>query len=821
MADDEKKPERKKLSLHNSKLSLGVNQDGIRSPRTSQPSGIRSVQIETRRKRGPRNPSFQNEKLRTPNSFSGQSNTTRGLTDHEKATRLKALKLGLQNSPKNIEESKVAENEEPPQQLVDTNLNEEKNPIIQETKEKLNFDPSLTLAEKKEASERQKKLQNNTSENEESEQATSRKGQKLKISVRREEKRRRGGKITVADALSGQEARMRSLASMKRQREKVKIQAETTPVIKQIRDVTIPDNLTVGDLANRMAEKTADVVKQLMKLDIMATATQVIDGETAELVVIELGHKPKRISESDIEESLISEKDVEGDLIIRAPVVTIMGHVDHGKTSLLDSIRSSDVASGEAGGITQHIGAYQIKTNENALITFIDTPGHAAFTEMRARGANITDIIVLVVSADDSVKEQTIEAINHAKAAKTPIIVALNKCDKPDAEPSKVKTDLLSYELISEDMGGEIQMVEVSALNGSGIKELLEAITLQAEILELKSNPDRKAEGIVIEAKMEKGRGSVATILITRGTLKVGDILVVGSETGRVRALLNDKGEQIKYALPSFPAEVLGLNGTPLSGDNAIVVETDSRAREIAEYRKDKLKSNLDLARLANRGSVEQMISKINEKEIRELPVVVKTDVHGSLEAIKVALSKIGDDTAKVQILYGGVGPISESDISLCIASKALLIGFNVRAIPQARDLAKKENIDIRYHSIIYELIDEVTAALTGILDLDTKEEFIGYAEVKEVFNISKVGKIAGCLVTEGVIKRGCNVRLLRENVVQHEGPLKTLKRFKDEVSDVKNGLECGIALEKSNDIIVGDVFECFEVKEIARTLNK
>jgi len=570
-----------------------------------------------------------------------------------------------------------------------------------------------------------------------------------------------------------------------------------------------------------MAEKTADVVKQLMKLDIMATATQIIDGETAELVVIELGHRPKRVSESDIEEGLEGETDIDLSLEPRPPVVTIMGHVDHGKTSLLDAIRQTDVAAGEAGGITQHIGAYQINTKKESVITFIDTPGHAAFTEMRARGANITDIIVLVVAADDGIKDQTIEAINHAKAAKSPIIVAINKCDKEDADPNKVKTTLLNYDLISEDMGGEIQVVEVSALNKTGLGNLEEAIMLQAEILELKSNPNRNAEGVVIEAKVEKGRGSVATLLVTRGTLRVGDILVVGSETGRVRALLDDKGQQIKAAFPSFPVEVLGLNGTPLSGDRCTVVETDSRAREIAEYRKSKQKRNLDLARLAGRGSMEQMLSAINEKEKRELPVVIKTDVHGSLEAIRVALSKIGDSNASVQILSGGVGAISESDVSLASASRALLLGFNVRAIPQARDLAKKDNLDIRYHSIIYELIDEVTAALTGILDPETKEEFIGYAEVREVFNITKVGKIAGCMVTEGIIKRGCNVRLLRENVVIHEGPLKTLKRFKDEVSDVRDGLECGIALEKSNDIKIGDIFECFEVKKIARTLGE
>ena len=816
MAED-KNPKRKKLSLQgDKKLSLGIGQDLIKSSRGAPLTGTRSVQIETRRKRVSRKENVdQVFNIEKANFDKSQSNTSGGLTEKEKQVRLNALKHGLQDLDDKNKQNKFLSKSEIDKEVVekidhnDSTIKNEtdifENPSIQPTSKEIN---NL---------ERSKKQNDTKTLNDETE--TKKERQKLKITVRRDEPRRRAGKITITDALSGQESRMRSLSSMRRQREKARIQTESLQQVKQYRDVIIPDSITVGELAIRMSEKTADVVKQLMNLDIMATATQIIDGETAELVVSELGHRPKRVSESDIEIGLSGDKDDDEKLISRPPVVTIMGHVDHGKTSLLDTIKKSNVAASEAGGITQHIGAYQIETSKKSLITFIDTPGHAAFTEMRARGANITDIVVLVVAADGGIKAQTIEAINHAKAAKSPIIVAINKCDKPEADPNKVKTELLSYEIIPEDMGGETQVVQVSAISGNGVSELIEAIMLQSEILELKSNPNRNAEGVVIEAKVEKGRGSVATLLITRGTLKLGDILVVGSETGRVRALLDYKGNKIKNALPSFPVEVLGLTGTPFSGDQAVVVETDARAREIAEYRRSKMKNSNDLAKLASRGSVEQMMTAIQNTDKRELPVVIKADVHGSLEAIKVALTKIGNENAAIHFLSGGVGAISESDVSLAIASNATLLGFNVRAIPQARDLARKENVELRYHSIIYELIDELTLLLTGILDPQKKEEFIGYAEVREVFNITKVGKIAGCMVTEGVIKRGCNVRLLRDNVVLHEGPLKTLKRFKDEVSDVREGNECGIALEKNNDIVLGDVFECFEVKEIAAKL--
>ena len=484
---------------------------------------------------------------------------------------------------------------------------------------------------------------------------------------------------------------------------------EEQPAVKQVRDVVIPDTITVQELANRMAERAADVVKELMKLGIMATVTQNIDAETAELVTIEFGHKVSRVSDSDIEDGLGGVEDDETSKLPRPPVVTIMGHVDHGKTSLLDAIRQTDVAAGESGGITQHIGAYQIKTAQDNVITFIDTPGHAAFTEMRLRGANTTDIVVLVVAADDSVKEQTIEAINHAKAAGCPIIVAVNKCDKPGADPSKVRSDLLQHEIITEDFGGDILAVNVSAHTSEGLDKLEEAIMLQAELLELKANPNREAEGSVIEAKVERGRGSVATVLVQRGTLSVGDIFVIGAESGRVRALLNERGEQLKTATPGMPVEILGLNGTPMAGDNFTVVETEARAREIAEYRKRVIRDKE--AVVSARGSVEQMLSAIAAGEAAELPVVIKTDVHGSLEAIKVALENLGTEQVKVRFLTGGVGALSESDISLAAASNAIVIGFNVRAIPQARDLAKRDGVEIRYHSIIYELIDEVKAS--------------------------------------------------------------------------------------------------------------
>ena len=495
-----------------------------------------------------------------------------------------------------------------------------------------------------------------------------------------------------------------------------------------------------------------------------------------------------------------------------------MGHVDHGKTSILDAIRRTSVAAGESGGITQHIGAYQVTTADGNKITFIDTPGHEAFTEMRMRGANITDIVILVVAADDGVMQQTIEAINHARAAECPVIIAINKCDKPEADSQRVRNELLSHEIVTEDFGGEVLAVDVSAHTGMGLDKLEEAIMLQAELLELKANPDRDAEGAVVEAKVERGRGSVASLLITRGTLKVGDVFVVGAETGRVRAMYDDLGKQIKEAGPGDPVEVLGLNGTPMAGDLLNVVESEARAREVAEYRQGVIRTKE--ASAGARGSVEQMLSAIAAGEAEELPVVLKTDVHGSLEAIRSAMEKLATDQVRVRLLTAAVGAINESDISLAAASSGMIIAFNVRANPQARDQARRDGVEIRYHSIIYELIDEIKAAMSGLLSPDRKEEFIGYAEILEVFNITKTGKVAGCNVTEGVIKRGCNVRLLRDNVVIHEGALKTLKRFKDEVKEVREGQECGMGFENYSDLQVGDQIECFEIQEIARTID-
>ncbi|MDJ0946239.1 MAG: translation initiation factor IF-2 [Kiloniellales bacterium] len=635
------------------------------------------------------------------------------------------------------------------------------------------------------------------------------------------DERRRHGKLTITQALTGEDGmeRVRSLASVRRQRERERQRQaggmEGLPQ-KVIREVVVPETITVQELANRMAERGAEVIKTLMKMGVMATINQTIDADTAELVVSEFGHKLKRVSAADVEIGLKGDDDKAEDLKARPSVVTVMGHVDHGKTSLLDALRATDVVAHEAGGITQHIGAYQVTLASGDKVTFIDTPGHAAFTEMRSRGANVTDIVVLVVAADDGIKDQTVEAINHAKAAKVPIVVAINKIDKPEANPDRVKQELLQHDLVVEDMGGEILAVPVSAVEGTGLDKLVEALLLQAELLELKANPERAAEGVVIEAKLEQGRGSVATVLVQRGTLKVGDIFVTGSESGRVRALLNDHGEKVEEAGPSAPVEVLGLAGTPLAGDDFVVVESEARAREIASFRKSKVR---DQGAAANRVSLEQLISKIQEGETKRLPVVIKSDVQGSVEAIVGALEKLGTDEVAVQVLHTGVGGINESDITLARASGAMVIGFNVRANPQARELARRDDVEIRYYSIIYNVVDEMKAALSGMLAPSREEKFLGYAEIREVFNITKVGKVAGCMITEGQVKRGAKVRLLRDDVVIHDGTLKTLRRFKDEVREVKDGYECGMAFENYQDIQVGDKIECYEVEEKARQL--
>ena len=639
------------------------------------------------------------------------------------------------------------------------------------------------------------------------------------VAPKRGEARRREGKLTITAALDDDDRgqRGRSLAAVKRARERERAKQMQKNTEKVIREVIVPETISVQELANRMAERGASVIKCLMRNGIMATINQVIDADTAELVVTEFGHQAKRVADSDVEIGLTGIADEDANLQSRPPVVTVMGHVDHGKTSLLDALRSTDVVSGEAGGITQHIGAYQVNLSSGERITFIDTPGHEAFTAMRARGAKVTDIVVLVVAADDGIMPQTVEAIRHAKAAQVPIIVAINKIDKPGANTEKVRQELLNHELVTEELGGDILAVEVSAKKRINLDKLQEAILLQAEMLDLKANPDRAAQGVVIEAKMERGRGSVATVLVQKGGLRVGDVFVAGAEWGRVRALVDDRGEKVVEAGPSTPVEVLGLTGTPSAGDDFVTVDTEMRAREVADYRQRKDRESKAAA--GARGTLGQMFSKIAAGEVKELPVVIKGDVQGSVEAIVSTLEKMGTDEVKVRVLHAAVGGINESDITLAKASEALVIGFNVRANPQARDMAKRDNVDIRYYSIIYDVADDLRKALTGMLAPTLKERFLGNAEIREVFNITKVGKVAGCRVVEGQVKRGAKVRLLRDNVVIHEGKLGQLKRFKDDVKDVQEGYECGMSFENYNDIQVGDIIECFEIEEVAATL--
>ncbi len=630
--------------------------------------------------------------------------------------------------------------------------------------------------------------------------------------------RRERGKLTV-DKLLNDEQRERSLASLRRKRERDARRASGIQISRDkiVQKVTIPEVITIQELANRMSEKSVDVIRFLMKQGAMHQINDVIDADTAELIVQEFGHTPKRVSEADVEEGFAGGTDIDENLQPRAPVVTIMGHVDHGKTSLLDAIRHANVASGEAGGITQHIGAYQVTTAKGHKITFIDTPGHAAFTAMRARGAKVTDIVVLVVAADDGVMPQTIEAINHAKAAGVPIIVAINKIDKPQADPNRVRTELLQHEIVVETMSGETLEVEVSAVKRTNLDKLLEAIALQAELLDLKANPDRLADGFVIEAKLERGRGPVGTLLVQRGTIRVGDIIVAGSSWGRVRALIDDTGHNVASAGPSVPVEVLGFDNAPEAGDQFAVVETEARAREITDYRIRKRRETLGTAGTPR--TLEQMMQSLKDTGKKEFPLVVKGDVQGSLEAIMGALAKLGNEEVMARIVHSGVGGITESDINLAHASKAVILGFNVRANSQAKLSADQQGVEIRYYSIIYDLVDEVKAAMSGLLAPTKKEVFLGYATIKQVFNISKQGKVAGCLVTEGKVERGAKVRLLRDKTVIHEGTLAILKRFKDDVKEVPAGQECGMAFANYQDIREGDEIECFQVETIARTL--
>jgi translation initiation factor IF-2 len=628
------------------------------------------------------------------------------------------------------------------------------------------------------------------------------------------------GRLTLVTALNADDVRERSIASFRRRTQRLKGHAANEPKEKLVREVTIPEAITIQELANRMSERAVDVIRLLMKQGAMHKITDVIDADTAQLIAEEMGHSVKRVAASDVEEGLFDVVDDSTDIEPRSPVVTVMGHVDHGKTSLLDALRHANVVSGEAGGITQHIGAYQVTSPESGKkITFIDTPGHAAFTAMRARGAKVTDIVILVVAADDGVMPQTVEAINHAKAAKVPMIVAINKIDKPDAKPERVRTELLQHEVQVESFGGEVVDVEVSAKNKTNLDKLLEMIALQAELLDLKTNSERPAEGTVIEAKLDRGRGPVATVLVQRGTLKVGDIIVAGAEMGRVRALISDQGENLDEAGPSVPVEVLGFNGPPEAGDRLAVVENEARARQVTSYRAHQKRENAAASISGMRGSLEQMMSQLKTAGRKEFPLIVKADVQGSLEAILGSLEKLGTDEVAARILHAGVGGISESDVTLAEGFNAAIIGFSVRANKEAAAAAKRNGIEIRYYNIIYDLVDDIKKAMSGLLAPTLRETMLGNAQILEVFNISKVGKVAGCRVTDGTVERGANVRLIRDNVVVHEGKLSTLKRFKDEVKEVQSGQECGMAFENYGDMRVGDVIECYRVETIQRSL--
>ena len=628
------------------------------------------------------------------------------------------------------------------------------------------------------------------------------------------------GRLTLVTALNADDVRERSIASFRRRTQRLKGHASNEPKEKLIREVVIPEAITIQELANRMSERAVDVIRLLMKQGAMHKITDVIDADTAQLIAEEMGHTVKRVAASDVEEGLFDTVDDSTDTEPRSPVVTVMGHVDHGKTSLLDALRHANVVSGEAGGITQHIGAYQVTSPESGKkITFIDTPGHAAFTAMRARGAKVTDIVILVVAADDGVMPQTIEAINHAKAAKVPMIIAINKIDKPDAKPERVRTELLQHEVQVESFGGDVVDVEVSAKNKTNLDKLLEMIALQAEMLDLKTNAERPAEGTVIEAKLDRGRGPVATVLVQRGTLRVGDIIVAGAEMGRVRALINDQGVTIDEAGPSVPVEVLGFNGPPEAGDRLAVVENEARARQVTSYRAHQKRENAAASISGMRGSLEQMMSQLKTSGRKEFPLIIKADVQGSLEAILGSLEKLGTDEVAARILHAGVGGISESDVTLAEGFNAAIIGFSVRANKEAAAAAKRNGIEIRYYNIIYDLVDDIKKAMSGLLAPTLRETMLGNAQILEVFNISKVGKVAGCRVTDGTVERGANVRLIRDNVVVHEGKLSTLKRFKDEVKEVQSGQECGMAFENYGDMRVGDVIECYRVETIQRSL--
>ncbi|HKA66220.1 MAG TPA: translation initiation factor IF-2 [Methyloceanibacter sp.] len=738
----------------------------------------------------------------------------RALSDEEKDARLRALTESRQREA--IEREKAQEEAARRVVTEEVKAKEHDEAVERQRKEEARHEADAEARRKGEEVAR-KHLVDKEEEDEAPRTQEARHKKERPVKPRAGEERRVRGRLTITNALD-EEQRQRSLASLKRHRERQKKQTIGPQAQQKIqREVVIPEVITIQELANRMAERGVDVIKYLMKDGEMHKITDVIDADTAQLIAEEFGHVVRRVSEADVEEGFIGAEDVAGDVEPRAPVVTIMGHVDHGKTSLLDAIRATNVVSQEAGGITQHIGAYQVVTPAGQKITFIDTPGHEAFTAMRQRGAQVTDIVVLVVAADDGVKPQTVEAINHAKAAKVPMIVAINKIDKQGADPQRVRTELLSHEIVVESLGGDTLEIEVSALKKTGLDRLLEAIALQAEVLELNANPNRPAEGVIVEAKLERGRGPVGTALVQRGTLHLGDLVVAGSAYGRVRALINDLGEQVKEAGPSVPVEVLGFDSAPEAGDQFAVVENEARAREITDYRLRERRKRLAVA--GQRGSLEQMMTQLKAAGTKEFTLLVKGDVQGSVEAIVAALDKLGTDEVRARIIHAGVGGITESDVGLASTSGAVILGFNVRANSQAREAAEREGVEIRYYAVIYDLVDEVKQAMSGLLAPTRRETFLGNAEILEVFTVSKVGKVAGCRVTEGKVERGAQVRLIRDNVVVHEGKLSTLKRFKDEVKEVVAGQECGMAFEGYQDMRQGDVIECFEVEHVRRML--
>ena len=832
------------MSDNDGKKTLGVR-SGPRAGNVKQSFShgrSKNVVVETKRKRIVVPKAGTSKTTIQTSNKEGAKNLSSGITDTEMERRLKALQAAKAREADEVAQreanAKEREQEREQKRLEQENKQRE----LKKAEELANEKAAEVEAAKKQAEDQAKRAaieaktatkldapQRREFGEQKGPRATSpssrkkdRDGDERSSGRGRGDEGRRSGKLTLSQALDGGErSHQKSMAAMKRKQERARQKAlgQTQEREKIVREVQVPEAIIVSELANRMAERSAEVVKSLMKMGMMVTQNQVIDADTAELIIEEFGHKIVRVSDSDVEDAITEIEDKPEDLKPRPPVITIMGHVDHGKTSLLDSIRNAKVVAGEAGGITQHIGAYQVKTKDGTILSFLDTPGHAAFTSMRSRGAQVTDIVVLVVAADDSVMPQTIEAINHAKAAEVPMIVAINKCDKPEANPDNVRTELLQHEVIVEAMSGEVQDVEVSAITGQGLDELLEAIALQAEILELKANSKRAAHGAVIEAQLDVGRGPVATVLVQNGTLNQGDIFVVGEQWGKVRALINDKSERVKEAGPSVPVEVLGLNGTPEAGDVLNVVETEAQAREIAEYRENAAKEKRAAAGAGT--SLEQLMAKAKEDEnVTEMPILVKADVQGSAEAIVQAMEKIGNEEVRVRVLHYGVGAITDTDVGLAEASGAPVMGFNVRANASARNSANQKGVEIRYYSIIYDLVDDVKAAASGLLSAEIRENFIGYSQIKEVFKVSGVGKVAGCLVTEGVARRSAGVRLLRDDVVIHEGTLKTLKRFKDEVPEVQSGQECGMAFENYEDIRPNDVIEIFEREEIARKLD-